>query len=92
MVISGKEKGKRGEVIHVHPKRQRITVEGVNMVKRHMGQRRGVIQTGIIEGEAPIHISNVMLVDPDTGKVGRVRSAVLEDGTLVRSVRGARSG
>lgn len=92
LVISGKEKGKRGAVIRVNPKHQRITVEGVNVVKKHMGRRRGVMQTGIIEGEAPIHISNVVLVDPDTGEAGRVRWRELEDGTRVRTVKGDRSG
>ena len=90
-VVSGKDKGSSGEVIAVDLKKQRVFVEGVNIVKRHMGRRRGVIQTGIVEGEASIHISNVVLVDPDTGKVGRVRWRELEDGTRVRTVKGARS-
>ncbi len=92
MVVSGKDKGARGEVIQVNLKKQRVFIEGVNIVKRHMGRRSGVIQTGIIEGEASIHISNVVLVDADTGEVGRVRWRELEDGTRVRMVRGSRDG
>ena len=92
LVTSGKDKGSRGEVIAVNRKKQRVFVEGVNLVKRHMGRRRGVMQTGIIEGEASIHISNVVLVDADTGEVGRVRWRELEDGTRERSVRGSRNG
>ena len=92
LVVSGKDKGARGEVIAVNLKKQRVFVEGVNIVKRHMGRRSGVMQTGIIEGEASIHLSNVVLVDADTGAVGRVRWRELEDGTRVRTVKGARNG
>ncbi len=92
LVVSGKEKGKQGTVVRVYSKSSRVMVEGVNVVKKHMGRRRGVMQTGIIEGEAPIHVSNVVLVDPDTGEIGRVRWSELEDGTRVRSVKGARVG
>ena len=91
-VISGKDRGKRGEVIRVNRKQQRVMVDGVNIVKRHIGSRRGVTQTGIIEGEAPIHLSNVVLVDANTGDVGRVRWQTLEDGSRDRIVRGKRSG
>lgn len=92
LVVSGKNRGLRGEVLRVDNKRQRIMVDGVNIVKRHIGSRRGVTQTGIIEGEAPIHISNVVLVDANTGEVGRVRWRTLEDGTQERTVRGKRNG
>lgn len=92
LVISGKDRGKTGTVVRVDKKHQRIMVEGVNIVKRHIGSRRGVTQTGIIEGEAPIHISNVVLVDSNTGETGRVRWRTLEDGTKERTVRGKRSG
>ena len=92
LVVSGKDKGARGAVIAVNLKKQRVLVEGVNVVKRHMGRRRGVMQTGIVEGEASIHISNVVLVDADSGEVGRVRWRELEDGTRVRTVKGARNG
>ena len=92
LVVSGKDKGARGAVITVNLKKQRVLVEGVNVVKRHMGRRRGVMQTGIVEGEASVHISNVVLVDADSGEVGRVRWRELEDGTRVRTVKGARNG
>ena len=92
LVVSGKDKGAQGAVITVNLKKQRVLVEGVNVVKRHMGRRRGVMQTGIVEGEASIHISNVVLVDADSGEVGRVRWQELEDGTRVRTVKGARNG
>ena len=92
LVVSGKDKGAQGAVITVNLKKQRVLVEGVNVVKRHMGRRRGVMQTGIVEGEASIHISNVVLVDADSGEVGRVRWRELEDGTRVRTVKGARNG
>lgn len=92
LVTSGKNRGNTGTVIRVDNKHQRIMVEGVNIVKRHIGSRRGVTQTGIIEGEAPIHISNVVLVDANTGDTGRVRWRTLEDGTKERTVRGKRSG
>lgn len=92
LVVSGKNRGLRGEVERVHKKRQRVLVKGVNIIKKHVGSRRGVTQTGIIEGEAPIPISNVVLVDANTGEVGRVRWRTLEDGTQERTVRGKRNG
>lgn len=92
LVTTGKDRGKRGEVLRVDKKRGRLMIDGINMVKRHIGSQRGVIQTGIIEGEAPVHVSNVVLVDPNTGRPGRVRWRRLEDGSFERIVRGQRSG
>ncbi|GIX50018.1 MAG: 50S ribosomal protein L24 [Limisphaera sp.] len=63
VVIAGAHKGKRGRIIHVDPKRQRVLVEGVNMIKRHMRKSQRYPQGGIIEREGPIHVSNVMRVD-----------------------------
>ena len=63
VVIAGAHKGKRGRIIHVDPKRQRVLVEGVNLIKRHMRKSRQHPQGGIIEREGPIHVSNVMRVD-----------------------------
>jgi large subunit ribosomal protein L24 len=75
IVISGKDRGKRGKVLRVEPKKERVFVEGLNIVKRHQrptqtasGQQAG----GVIEREGPIHVSNVMLVDPKDGKPTRV--------------------
>jgi large subunit ribosomal protein L24 len=82
-VISGDDKGKRGKVIRVYPKTGRLSVEGVNVVKRH---RRPTGQTpgGIIEFPAPIHHSKVMLIDLKTGEPTRVRRRLDADGTLER--------
>ena len=82
IVITGKDKGKIGKVLKVLPKENRVVVEGVNIVKRHQKQT-ATQQGGIIEKEAPIHISNVMLYDPKTGKRTRVR-VVIKDGKKVR--------
>jgi len=84
-VISGKDRGKRGRVLRVMPSASRALVEGVNMVKRHtkpIPQRN--IKGGIVEKEGAIHISNLMVVDPDTDKPTRVGRKRLEDGKRVR--------
>ncbi|MDX6643737.1 MAG: large subunit ribosomal protein [Solirubrobacteraceae bacterium] len=78
IVISGKDRGKTGKVLRVDPKRQRVTVEGLNIVKRHQrpqqvrDAQRAETVGGVIEKEGPIHISNVMLVDPKENKPTRV--------------------
>jgi large subunit ribosomal protein L24 len=78
-VISGKDKGKSGKVLRVEPKKNRVFVEGMNIQKRHQRPRtirdaqRADAVGGVIEKEGPIHISNVMLVDPKTNKPTRVR-------------------
>ena len=92
LVVSGRNRGQRGVVERVNNKRKRVMVNGVNIVKKHIGSRRGVTQTGIIEEAAPIHISNVVLIDANTGEIGRVRWRTLEDGTQERTVRGKRNG
>ncbi len=84
-VISGKDSGRRGRVLRVDRDRQRVVVEGVNMIKRHTRpnpQRR--IQGGIVEREAAIHISNVMVVSPDSQRTSRVGYKILDDGRKVR--------
>jgi len=84
-VIAGKDAGKRGRVLVVDPGRQRVVIEGVHMIKRHTRanpQRR--VQGGVVEREAPIHISNVMVISPDSGKPTRVGYKILEDGRKVR--------
>ena len=82
-IISGDEKGKRGKVLRVEPRTGRITVEGVNIVKRH---RRATQEAegGIIEFAAPIHHSKAMLVDPKSGEPTRVRRRKDADGTVER--------
>ena len=82
-VVSGDDKGKRARVLRVHPKSGRVTVEGVNVVKRHRKASQ-TTEAGIIEFPAPIHHSKVMLVDPKTGAPTRIRRRVDEDGTLER--------
>jgi large subunit ribosomal protein L24 len=87
-VITGNDKGVRGEVQRVMPKENRVVVSGVNMVKKHQRPRptggRTPTQGGIIEFEAPIDASNVMLVDKETGELTRVGVRRDEDGRLVR--------
>ena len=88
VVLTGKDKGRSGEVVQVMPKEDRAVVRGVNMVKRH--QRQSASQeAGIISKEAPIHLSNLALQDKD-GKPTRVGFKVLEDGRKVRVAK--RSG
>ena len=89
IVVSGDDKGKKGKVLKVMPDKQRIVVEGVNFVKRHTRARPGR-QAGIVEREAPLHVSNVMLLDPADGKATRVGHHLLQDGKRQRVAR--RSG
>lgn len=85
LVIAGKDASKRGKVLRVDRKRGRVVVEGLNMVKKHTRPNpRAGVQGGIVEREAPIHISNVMVISPDSGKPTRVGIKVLEDGRRVR--------
>jgi large subunit ribosomal protein L24 len=85
LVIGGKDRGKRGRVLRVEPKRQKVYVEGLNIVKRHtrpqqvQGAQRSEQVGGVVEKEGPIHISNVMLIDPKQDKPTRV-SVRREDG------------
>jgi large subunit ribosomal protein L24 len=90
IVISGKDKGKKGRIIAAYPRENRVLVEGVNMVKRHTRPNPTNQQGGIIEREAPIHVSNVMHIDPKSGKPTRVGSKTLENGKKVRIAK--RSG
>lgn len=84
VVIAGKDKNKSGRVLLVDPKASRVVVEGVNVVKRHTKPNAVNPEGGVIEKEAPIHVSNVALADPQSGKPTRVGIKVLEDGTKVR--------
>ena len=72
MVISGKDKGKTGVVLEALPKKERVLVEGVNIVKKHTKPNQANPQGGIVSQEAPIHVSNVMLIDPKSGEPTRV--------------------
>jgi large subunit ribosomal protein L24 len=84
-VKSGKDAGKRGRVLVVDRDRERVVVEGVNMIKRHTRPNpQKKIQGGIVEREAAIHVSNVMVVSPDSGRPTRVGYKILDDGRKVR--------
>ncbi len=89
MLLSGKDKGKSGVVLEVRPKEQRVLVEGVNIMKRHTKPRPPNEPGGVIERPAPIHMSNVSLIDPKDGRPTRVRIQEI-DGVRVRVA--ARSG
>lgn len=87
-VISGNHKGQEGVVLRVEPEKNRVVIEGVNMRKRHMKPSQVSPEGGIVQFEAPVHASNVMLLDPTTGEPTRVRAGVGEDGKRQRiSVR-----
>ena len=89
IVLSGRSKGKTGEVLKMMPKETRAIVQGVNMVKRHTRATQKATG-GIVEQEATIHLSNLALLDPQTGAATRVGFRVLEDGRKVRYAK--RSG
>lgn len=84
IVIAGKERGKKGKVRRALLNENRVIVEGLNMIKRHSRARRAARQAGIIELEAPIHVSNVMLLCDKCGKPTRVSFRFLADGKRVR--------
>ena len=78
-VVRGDDKGKEGKIIRVYRKTGRVTVEGINIVKRHRRARTAEEQSGIVEMPAPVAASNVMLLDPKTGAPTRVRARIDED-------------
>ena len=82
-IISGDDKGRQGRVLQVHPKTGRITVEGINMIKRHTRSTQ-TTEGGIIERAAPIHHSKAMLLDPKSGEPTRIRRQKDADGTVER--------
>lgn len=87
-VITGKDKGKQGVILKAMPSKNRVIVEGVNVMKKHAKPSQGNPQGGILEIEAPIHASNVMPIDPKTGKPTRVGYKVVDG----KKVRVAKSG
>ena len=89
VVLTGRDSGRTGEVVQVMPKEERALVRGVNLVKRHQRQTMNQ-EGGIIQKEAPVHLSNLALADPKDGKPTRVGFRVLEDGRKVRFAK--RSG
>ena len=90
VVLSGRDKGKTGEVLHMIPADSKAIVQGVNMIKRHTAPSQQTGAGGIVEREAPIHVSNLAHVDPKDKKPTRVGYRTLEDGRKVRFAK--RSG
>jgi large subunit ribosomal protein L24 len=84
LVITGKDKGKSGKILKVFPKKNRVIVEGLNRIKRHMRPTKKNPQGGIIEMEAPLHISNVMIICPNCNRQTRIGTSFLQDGTKIR--------
>ena len=87
MVVAGKERGKRGKVLRVFPDKKRVVIERINMIKKHQRPTQKIRQGGIIEREAPVHLSNVMLVDPTSDTPTRIGMKALADGKKVRVAR-----
>ncbi|NUO18456.1 50S ribosomal protein L24 [bacterium] len=89
-VTAGNDRGKRGKVLKVFPEKQRVVVEGVNFILRHTKPNQQNQQGGIVKREGPIHVSNVMLIDPKSGKPTRVGHSVLNTAEGTKRVRVAR--
>jgi large subunit ribosomal protein L24 len=89
-VMRGDDKGKEGKVLRIYPKTGRVLIEGINIVKKHRKARNAEEQSGIIEQPAPMHSSNVMLIDSKTGEPTRTKARIDTDGTKERV--GVRSG
>jgi len=83
-VISGEHRGREGKILHVYPKKFRVVVEGINVVKKHKRATNPQQESGIIELAAPLAASNVMLLDPKSGEPTRVRRRRDKDGTIER--------
>ena len=89
-VMRGDDKGKEGKVLRIYPKTGRVLIEGINIVKKHRKARSADDQSGIFDQPAPVHSSNVMLVDSKTGEPTRTKARIDSDGTKERV--GVRSG
>lgn len=86
-VTTGKEKGKKGRVLAVNKGKNSVLIEKVNVIKKHMKPNKTYAQGGIIEKEAPVHISKVMLVCPKCGKQTRIGATVMADGKKFRACK-----
>jgi len=85
IIIAGKDKGRRGTVLNTNDEVDRVLVEGINVVRKHQKPNPNAgVQGGIVEQERPVHVSNVMLFNPATGKGDRIGIKTLEDGRKVR--------
>ena len=88
LVTTGKDRGKKGRVLKVLPAKNRVVVEGVNLIKRHTKPNPGrQIKGGVVEREAPLHASNVQVVCPECGQATRIGRKILGDGRKVRICR-----
>jgi len=88
LVIAGRDRGKKGRVLSVNPEKSRVIIEGVSMIKRHTKPNpQKNVKGGIVEREASIHVSNVMLVDPDSSAPTRIGYTVNNDGSKSRISR-----
>ncbi len=91
-VIAGKDKGRVGKVLKVLPAKNQAVVEKINMIKRHTKPTEMNQQGQIVEKEAPIHVSNLLLICPECTKTGKVGKKVLEDGTKIRFCKNCGEG
>ncbi len=88
VVTTGKDRGKRGRVVRLEPEKNRLVVEGVNMIKRHTKPNpQKNVKGGVVEREAALHASNVQIVCPECGKPTRIGKKILDDGRKVRICR-----
>lgn len=88
VVTTGKDRGKRGRVVRMVPEKNRLVVEGVNIIKRHTRPNpQKNVKGGVVEREAPLHASNVQIVCPECGKPTRIGKRILDDGRKVRVCR-----
>ncbi len=87
LVLSGKDKGKKGKIIEAIPKKDKVVVEGVNKVKRHTKPSQKVPQGGILVKEAPLYASKVMLVCPECNEPTRIKKTAKADGKMVRTCK-----
>lgn len=84
LIVTGKEKGKKGRVLSVMPSKDELLIERVNIIKKHMKPSKKYTQGGIIEKESPLHRSNVMLICPRCSKPARIASMIFDDGKKSR--------
>lgn len=87
IVLSGKEKGKKGRVIKVMPSDKKVILENINIIKKHMKPNRQYAQGGIISKENPMHISKIMLVCPKCSKPTRISNSLIETGKKLRTCK-----
>ncbi|MBF0560031.1 MAG: 50S ribosomal protein L24 [Nitrospirae bacterium] len=90
LVATGKNKGKKGRILSVSPAAEKVTIEGINVIKRHTKPNKKYAQGGIIEKEGPVHMSNIMFVCPKCSKPTRLGNTVLEGGKKLRTCKKCR--